>query len=104
MPPSHPVPASAATPGPKLLDQVRELAMARFGRPEPGERFADWTKRFILFHGKRHPRELTAAETHRFLQHLAQTEKDPLRSMEQAHEALMFLYADVLGMISPWQL
>jgi hypothetical protein len=35
---------------PRLLDQVRGAALARFGRPEPGQRYAEWTKRFILFH------------------------------------------------------
>jgi integron integrase len=81
---------------PKLLDRIRQAALAKFGRQEPGERYAEWVKRFVLFHGKRHPRELTEADAGRFLQHLGQTEKDSLGSMEQAHEALAFLYADVL--------
>lgn len=42
----------------QLLDQVRALALAKYGRPEPGERYADWVKRFVLFHAKRHPREM----------------------------------------------
>jgi hypothetical protein len=37
------------------------MAQARFGRPEPGERYALWAKRLILFHGKRHPRDLDEA-------------------------------------------
>jgi hypothetical protein len=54
---------SAATPqAPRLLDQVRQMATARFGRPEPAERYMHWSRRYILFHGTRHPRELGRAE------------------------------------------
>ncbi len=70
--------------------------MARFARTEPAERYVSWTRRFILFHGKRHPRELRVADVARFLEHVAKTEKDPLRALEQAREALRFLYDDVL--------
>jgi integron integrase len=96
---SSPVLVSAAVPGPqppRLLDQLREAALGRFGRPEPGKRYVEWVRRFILFHGKRHPRELGAGEAGQFLEHVAQSEKDPLRCLEQAREALTFLYEDVL--------
>ena len=90
-------PSGAAGPRPpRLLNQLREAALARFGRPEPGERYVGWVRRFILFHGKRHPRELAAADVGRFLEHLAQSEKDPLRCLEQAHESLTFLYENLL--------
>jgi integron integrase len=89
--------ASLAQP-PRLLDQVRQRAFARFGGPEPGQRYASWILRFICFHDKRHPRDLAQADIRRFLEHLAQSEKDPLACLEQAHEALTFLYADVLGL------
>jgi integron integrase len=78
------------------LDQIRERALAKFGRAEPSHRYVEWTRRFILFHGKRHPRELGIAEVESFLKHIAQTEKDPLRSLEAAHEALTFLYGETL--------
>ena len=93
---------SAAAPGaplvtsPRLLDQVRARALIRFGRPEPGDRYAAWALRFIVFHGKRHPRELGRAEIGQYLEHLANSEKDPLRALEQAREALTFLYKEVL--------
>ena len=73
---------------PRLLDQLRQTALTRFGRPEPAARYVEWVRAFILFHGKRHPGELGLAEVSRFLEHLAQCEKDPLRSIEQAREAL----------------
>jgi hypothetical protein len=90
-------PGPAETGLPRLLDQLRQAAFAHFGRPEPGRCFADWTRRFILFHGTRHPRELHYADVARFLDHLAQTEKDPLRSLEGARDALTFLYQRLLG-------
>src|SRR5207248_11012549 len=94
-----PSPVAAPQP-PRLLDQLRQAALAHFGRPEPGQRFADWTRRFILFHGKRHPRDLGAAEVGLFLEHVARTEKDPLPCLEEAHEALSFLYHDLLGLLT----
>src|SRR5438552_2199314 len=82
---------------PRLLDQLRAAAMSRFGRTEPGERYVAWALRYILFHGKRHPRELGVEAVGRFLEHVARSEKEnPLRSLEQAHEALTFLYQDLL--------
>ena len=63
---------------PRLLDQLRDLANKRFCRLEPAERYASWALRYILFHSKRHPRELAASEVERFLEHVAKSEKDPL--------------------------
>jgi integron integrase len=81
---------------PRLLDQVRSMAHAKFGRPEPGERYAEWVKRYVLYHGMRHPRELGRAEIDGFLRHVAATEKDALRATELAHEAMVFLYEHLL--------
>ena len=83
---------------PRLLDLVRQIALTRFGQDGPGERFAHWARLLILFHGKRHPRDLSPGDVGRFLEHLAHTEKDPLNALEQAHIALTFLYRDVLGL------
>ena len=44
--------SAAEVQRPRLLDQVRGMALAWFGRPEPGERYAEWARRFNLFHGK----------------------------------------------------
>jgi integron integrase len=87
---------TAPANSPRLLDQLRDLAQVRFGRPEPGLRYVHWTARFILFHAKRHPRDLDLAHIDQFLEHLAQSEKDPLRAVEQAREALGFLYEEML--------
>jgi hypothetical protein len=92
------LPAPAAPQPPRLLDLVRQLAFSRYGQEGPGERHADWTRRFVLFHGKSHPRDLSPGDVGRFLEPVAQTEKDPLACLEQAHAALTFLYEDVLGL------
>jgi integron integrase len=89
-------PAGCAKAWTSLLDQLRALALKRFGRAEPGERYAAWACRYILFHGKRHPRELGAADVRRFLEQVAKTEKDAVGCLEQAHEALLFLYENLL--------
>jgi len=60
-----------------LLDQLREAARQR-GHPEAtAAAFTDCCRRFILFHGKRHPRDLGLAEVGQFLESVARTEKDP---------------------------
>jgi hypothetical protein len=79
-----------------LLDRLRQVAHDHFGRPEPGERYADWARQLILFHGKRHPSELGAAEVGHFLEHVARTAPDAVDQLFLAHEALTFLYNNVL--------
>lgn len=51
------------TPPPRLLDHLQQAALAHFGRPEPGQRYARWALRLILFHGMRHSRELGMAQS-----------------------------------------
>ena len=55
-----------------------------------------WIRRFILYHGKRHPREMAAAEVRVFLSHLASAEKVAAATQNQALNALVFLYREVL--------
>jgi integron integrase len=88
--------AADAPPSPRLLDRLRQLAHDHFGRPEPGERYADWARQFILFHGKRHPSELGPAEVGHFLEHVIHTAPDAVDRLFLAHEALSFLYGHLL--------
>ena len=81
---------------PRFLDELRQAALQRFGRPNAPERIVESTRRFIVFHDKRHPRELGATEIHRFFGHVARSEKDPLRCLENCHEAMTFLHQDFL--------
>ncbi len=96
---SSPLPVmEAPAQPPRLLDLVRQVAQARFGQDGPAERYAGWARQLVLFHGKRHPQDLSPGDVGRFLEHVAQTEKDALSALEEAHAALTFLYRDVLGL------
>jgi hypothetical protein len=90
--------AEAPPQPPRLLDLVRQVAQTRFGQDGPGARYAHWTRRLVLFHDKRHPRDLSPGDVGRFLEHVAHTEKDALHCLEEAHAALTFLYHDLLAL------
>ncbi|MSU80452.1 MAG: integron integrase [Gemmataceae bacterium] len=96
---TNPIPqpvVSVLANAPKLLDQFRDAACTHGHVEVWAAESADWCRRFILFHGKRHPNELGLAEIGRFLEHLAKTEKDALRALDAARAALEFLYERVL--------
>jgi integron integrase len=61
-----------------------------------------WIKRYIFFHGKRHPAEMGAAEVAAFLTSLAVQGKVAASTQNQALSALLFLYREVLGIDLPW--
>jgi hypothetical protein len=56
---------------PKLLEQVRNAVRTRHYSLRTEEAYVGWIKRFILFHGKRHPRDMGAREVQQFLTYLA---------------------------------
>jgi hypothetical protein len=56
---------------PKLLDQVREVLRANYYSKRTEEAYVAWVRRFILFHDKRHPKDLRGDEVARFLSTLA---------------------------------
>ncbi len=56
---------------PRLLDQVRHAARLRHMSPRTELSYVGWIRRFILFHDKRHPKDMGAAEVVAFLTHLA---------------------------------
>jgi hypothetical protein len=87
---------TSLAPPPRLLDVLQQAAAERGHSAETIRAYGDWTMRFIVFHGKRHPRDLTNAEVGRFLGHVAQTDKGALRTIEAARTALDFLYREVL--------
>ena len=64
--------------------------------------YVDWARRFILHHGKRHPRDMGAAEVESFLSHLAVARNVSAATQNQAKSALLFLYREVLGTELPW--
>src|ERR1700738_1713581 len=86
----------AAQP-PRLLDLVAQTARKRGASAPTTEQVAYWVRAYVLFHGKRHPRELGLPAVGRFLQHVVRTEKQPLPALEAARAALELLYKHVLG-------
>jgi integron integrase len=80
----------------KLLDQVSDIARFRHLSLRTEEAYRNWIKRYILFHGKRHPRELDAEAVRTFLTHLAVDEHVSASTQNQAFNALLFLYKQVL--------
>jgi integron integrase len=88
--------------GVPLLDQVRGRLRVGHYSVRTEEQYVHWIKRFILFHGKRHPREMGAPEVEAFLTHLAVNGKLAASSQNQAKSALLFLYREVLKQELPW--
>jgi integron integrase len=90
--PSNAVVASS----PKLLDRVRWRLRAKHYSIRTEEAYVDWARRFILFHHKRHPREMGEKEISDFLSHLAVEKNVSASTQNQAFSALLFLYQQVL--------
>jgi integron integrase len=95
-------PAAPASAAPRLLDRVRATVRMRHYSRKTEKAYVGWIRRFILFNGKRHPRELGAVEVTRYLSVLATTDKVAASTQNQALSALLFLYRDVLGVDLPW--
>ena len=72
------VPSVLGNP-PKLLDLFRDAALEHGHTEAWAAEAADWCRQFILFHGKRHPKDMGIVEIRRFLEQLAKTAKDALR-------------------------
>jgi integron integrase len=86
----------------KLLDQVREAIRIRHYSARTEEAYISWIKRFILFHGKRHPLEMGEDEITRFLSALAVHEQVSASTQNQALCALLILYRHVLDRDVGW--
>jgi integron integrase len=81
---------------PKLLDQVRNAIRVRHYSIRTEEAYVGWVRRFVVFHGKRHPSELGAVEVSKFLTHLAVRGRVAASTQNQALNALVFLYRHVV--------
>ncbi len=92
------VPPDGFIPNPKLklLDQVSEVMRFKHHSLRTEQAYRQWIKRFIFFHGKRHPREMGAAEIRAFLNDLAARQNVAVSTQNQALNALVFLYREVL--------
>lgn len=87
----------AGPPKPRLLDQVRQAIRTRHYSYMTEKAYVGWIKRFIFFHHKRHPAEMGEAEIAQFLSSLASDSHVSASTQNQALNALLFLYHEVLG-------
>ena len=85
-----------------LLHRVRDKIRLKHYSLRTEEAYCDWIRRFINFHGKRHPSEMSAAEIEAFLTWLAVEGRVAASTQNQAKSALLFLYGEVLGVELPW--
>lgn len=87
---------------PRLLDQVRGKIRFKHYSLRTEQAYLDWIRRFIVSSGKRHPREMGAAEVEAFLTHLAVAGRVAASTQNQAKSAILFLYREVLEAELPW--
>ena len=80
----------------KLLDQVRDLIRLKHYSYRTEQTYVYWIRRYILFHNKRHPAEMGGAELEAFLTHLATVDNVAASTQNQALNAVVFLYRQVL--------
>lgn len=90
-------PVMPAVSKPRLLDQVRQAIRTRHYSDKTEKAYVHWTKRFIFFHNKRHPSEMGEPEIGRFLSSLAIEDHVSASTQNQAFNAILFLYGQVLG-------
>jgi integron integrase len=86
----------------KLLDQVRDRIRYKHYSLRTEHSYVQWVKRFILFHGKRHPNTMGALEVEAYLAYLSNEGNVSASTHQQALSALLFLYKEVLGIDLPW--
>jgi integron integrase len=87
---------------PKLLEQVSHAIRARHYSRRTEDSYRRWIKRFILFNGKRHPLEMGEKEVIRFLSYLATDRHVSASTQNQALNAILFLYREVLKRDLDW--
>jgi integron integrase len=87
---------------PKLLDQVRDVIRRKHFSIRTERTYCDWIRRFILYHGKRHPIEMGETEITQFLTHLARDGQVAASTQNQALSSILFLYRAVLEREVGW--
>jgi integron integrase len=96
--PSNTTPTSS----PRLLDQIRLACQRRHYSPRTAKSYVYWARQYILFHQKRHPRELGKDALETYLNHLAAERHVSASTQTQALNALIFLYRQVLEIDPGW--
>jgi len=92
----EPPPEPGTRQDPNLLDRVRRAIRTRHLSSSTEQAYVSWIKRFIFFYGKRHPAEMGEAEIARFLSNLATDSRVSASTQNQALNALLFLYNEVM--------
>lgn len=82
---------------PRLSDQVRDALRRRHYSYRTEQVYLYWIRHYIFFHKKRHPREMAEPEVAAFLTHLAVNRRVAASTQNQALNAILFLYKQVLG-------
>ncbi|MHB1345473.1 MAG: integron integrase [Thermoleophilia bacterium] len=82
--------------GPRLLERLDDALHARHYSPRTAKVYKVWVKRFVYFHGLRHPTDMGEPEINAFLTHLAVVDEVSASTQTQALSALLFLYRHVL--------
>jgi Site-specific recombinase XerD len=85
-----------------LIGALREELGARRASPRTVEAYEMWARRYVRFHGRRHPRAMGADEVASFLEHLADERRVAASTYNQARAALRFLYREVLEQDAAW--
>jgi len=85
-----------------LVHWIRERSRLKRYSIRTEQAYCDRIRRFVLFHGKRHPAGLGALEVEAFLTSLAVEGRVAASTQNQAKSALLFLYREVLGADLPW--
>lgn len=87
---------------PKLLDELRINLRSNHYSRKTEEAYIGWIKRFILFHNKRHPNEMGKDEIQKFIKHLAVDQNVSSSTQNQALQAILYLYKNVLDKEVGW--
>ena len=85
-----------------LFEVARERMRTRYLALRTEQAYLQWMRRYVKFHGRRHPRDMGPADVEAFLTHLAVEAKVGASTQNQALQALLFLYRQVLGVELPW--
>lgn len=81
---------------PKLLDQLKAALRTRHYSHKTEQAYVFWARRFVLFHNKRHPKEMGENEINQFLSYLAVKEHVSASTQNQALCAIIFLYKNIV--------
>ena len=86
-------------PPPRLLDQVRQVIRLKHMSMKTEDSYVHYIRDFILYHNKKHPRDMGVPEIRMYLSHLAIAKNVAASTQNVAHNALLFLYQKVLTIL-----